>query len=77
MTICGGCGMAGVREKSWNPPDHKCPRWNTEYNALRQVAMTAEAMLDPENGAITEHHLKMMLEAWRKVDEKCKEMDGK
>lgn len=75
MTICGGCGIAGVRENNWSPLPHKCPRWDIEHNALQRVANTVAAFIDKENGAITEYHVKMVLENLERVQQKCDELD--
>jgi hypothetical protein len=73
MTICGGCGLAGVRDNHWNPPDHRCPRWNYEYIALRRLRDTVAAFLDRRNGVITEQHVRMVLEACEEAGQRVKE----
>ena len=60
MTICGGCGLAGTKKNGYHPEDHKCPRWNFEYNALVRLASVAHAVI---KGTMEGKHLIMVSKA--------------
>ena len=67
--------MVGVKEHNYNPPPHKCPRWDIEILALRRVASVAEAFLDKQNGAIKESHLRMVLDYLHEAEKKCERLE--
>jgi hypothetical protein len=77
MRLCGGCGLAGTRENHWNPPEHKCPRWNTEYEALRDIASLVEAAYDPEGSGdtINVNHIVRAVARWREIYERTTQLD--
>lgn len=77
MTLCGGCGMSGTKETNWAPPEHKCPRWNTEYEAMSRIVSLIEAAYDPEGSGdtIDENHILRAVARWREIYERTKQMD--
>lgn len=75
MTLCGGCGLSGTRETNWGPPEHKCPRWNTEFDALRRIAKVAESIIEGNEAITLETHLKMVVEYWRQIADRTEQLD--
>jgi len=71
--------MSGTKETNWGPPEHKCPRWNTEYQALRDLASMVEAAFDPESDVdgdiLDTGHFLRAVGRWREIYERTKQID--